>query len=136
MVRLLLVAALGIVGSMLPAPADGQPPVRHPELCVDAACGGLSERDCADTTNLGRLLQACTANYNGECVRVSCGLLGALDCNEVSEVIAIARACSNNVDGACVTAICRRLGRTGCDEPEEVAAVARQCGRANPYAIP
>ena len=135
MIRLLLIAALGIAGAVRPAPAASQPALRHPELCVDAACSYLSQRDCADATNLGRLLRACTANYNGECVRVSCGLLGALDCNEIAEVIAVARACSNNVDGDCVTAICARLGRTGCDEPEEVAAVARQCGRANPYAI-
>lgn len=131
-----LVAALGMGLSMLPALVDGQQPVRHPELCVEAACNHLPQRDCTDTSNLDRLLQACTANYNGECVGVSCALLGALECNEVSELTAIARACSNNLDGDCVTSICKRLGRTGCDDPEEVARVARQCGRANPYALP
>lgn len=135
-VCLLLVAALGVDLSMLPAPADAAPPVRHPERCVEAACNHLSQRECADTANLDRLLQACTANYNGDCVRVSCGLVGALECNEVSELAAIARACSNNPDGNCVTSICQRVGRTGCDDTEEVARVARQCGRANPYAVP
>lgn len=136
MVRRLLIAALGIGLTILPTQTDGEQPVRHPELCVEAACSYLSERDCADTSDVERLLQACTANYSGDCVRVSCALLGGLDCNEVSEVTAIARACSNNVDGDCVTSVCRRLGRTGCDDFEEVARVARQCGRANPYAIP
>jgi hypothetical protein len=136
MLRLLLIAALGIGLSMLSAQADGEQPVRYPELCVEAACSHLAARDCTDTANLNRLLQACTANYNGDCVRVSCALIGTLNCNEVSELTAIARACSNNLDGNCVTAICGRLGSKDCDDFEEVASVVRQCGLANPYATP
>jgi hypothetical protein len=48
MVRLRLIAAIGVSLSMLSAPADGEQPVRLPELCVEAACSHLAERDCAD----------------------------------------------------------------------------------------
>jgi len=136
MLRLLLVAALGVGLSILPARAEGEQPARYPELCVEAACSYLAERDCADTAKLNRLLQACTANYNGDCVRVMCGFLGAIKCNEISELTAIARACSNNLDGNCVAGICRRLGSRDCDDFDKVTPIARQCGRANPYTTP
>ena len=137
MLRLLLIAAFGVgLPLVLSARADGEQSDRHPELCVEAVCERVSERDCDDAADLDRLLQACTANYNGDCVRASCGFLKALDCNDVSEVTKIARACSNNLDGNCVTSICRRLGSTDCNSLEKIARVARQCSLANPYAIP
>jgi hypothetical protein len=116
--------------------ADANQWQRHPELCVEEVCRHLSPRDCDDVTEVNRVLQACTANYDGACVRASCGLLSPSDCNELAELTLIARACSNNVDGNCVTSVCGRLGRTDCDSVEEVARVAIQCGRANPYPSP
>jgi hypothetical protein len=137
MLRLFLVAAVGLgLTTSLSAQIGVDRWQRYPERCVEEVCKHLSARDCDDATNLNRLLQACTANYDGECVRASCGLLSARECNELSEVTRIARACSNNVDGNCVTSICRRLGSTDCDSLEEVARVANQCGSANPYPVP
>jgi hypothetical protein len=136
MLRFFLVAAFGLgLTTSWSAQAQSDRWQRHPERCVEEACKHLSARDCDDTANLNRLLQACTANYNGDCVRACCGLLSARECNELSEITLIARACSSNVDGNCVTSICRRLGRD-CDSLEEVARVAIQCGRANAYPIP
>ena len=137
MLRLFLVAAFGLgLTTSLSAQAESDGWQRHPERCVEEACALLDPRDCNDAANVRRLLQACSANCNGDCLRASCGLLSARDCNELSEVTTIARACSNNVDGNCVTSICSRLGTTDCDSVEEVARIAAQCGRANSYQTP
>jgi hypothetical protein len=133
----LLAAGLGVgLTASFSGRVDANQWQRHPERCVDEVCRHLSPRDCDDVMEVNRVLQACTANYDGACVRASCGLLSSRDCNELSELTLIARACSNNVDGNCVTSVCGRLGSTDCDSVEEVTRVATQCGRANPYPFP